>query len=146
MTNRTSLFPLALCHLALLAFLPVGCSDDGGGDGGTPVGAGGTGGQAGATQSGATPCEEDCDRQEAAKCSGTPSGYAASCKQICGVVKMGLPETCASAFEDQYRCAAAKAAYGCTAKGVIDLEPKGACAAEGQACAQCAGKPCILSI
>ncbi len=42
MTNRSSLFPLALCHLPLLALLPAGCSDDGGGAGGTQVGAGGT--------------------------------------------------------------------------------------------------------
>jgi hypothetical protein len=145
MPLRSSLFFLAILPLTLLALLPVGCSDDGGGTGSTPVGAGGTGGEAGATQGGATPCEEDCDHQGAAMCPKTPQGYAASCKQICAVVKTGLPEACASAFEDQYRCAATKTTYGCTTQGIIDLEPKGACAAEAQACAQCAGKLCIVS-
>jgi hypothetical protein len=86
-----------------------------------------------------------CEAQAAPACPKTTPGYADSCKLLMSGQRQKVKEACRTKFDAVMQCGVSRVTYACSASGISQGSPQGACAAVGNDCDTCNGASCTLS-
>jgi hypothetical protein len=84
-------------------------------------------------------CEANCQRQVAADCANTPDSYLSTCRSACASAREAIAPACRDELERLQVCVSTEISFSCSAAGIIQPTPIGACATEASACATCTG-------